>query len=206
MSLALRAAVIGLLVAASPAAAVTNLIVNGDFEAPGFGGTATYVTVPPIPSDFGWSVPVNAVDIIANGVFAPFLPTGGLYNLDLVAIGSTGAISQTFATVLGKTYTLSIDFSQNGQASRSADVVLDSTTLTTLVSNGPWQTWSTTFVGTGAPTTLLITEVIGGNSAGVALDNISVTAVPEPATWAMLITGFGMVGYGLRRRRATVTA
>jgi hypothetical protein len=25
--------------------------------------------------------------------------------------------------------------------------------------------------------------------------------VPEPATWAMLITGFGMVGYAMRRRR-----
>jgi hypothetical protein len=27
------------------------------------------------------------------------------------------------------------------------------------------------------------------------------TAVPEPATWAMMIAGFGMVGAGLRRRR-----
>jgi hypothetical protein len=25
--------------------------------------------------------------------------------------------------------------------------------------------------------------------------------VPEPATWAMLITGFGLVGYAARRRR-----
>ena len=28
------------------------------------------------------------------------------------------------------------------------------------------------------------------------------TAVPEPATWAMLLAGFGMVGAGLRRRQA----
>ncbi|MEP6785399.1 MAG: PEPxxWA-CTERM sorting domain-containing protein [Sphingomonadales bacterium] len=28
-------------------------------------------------------------------------------------------------------------------------------------------------------------------------------AVPEPASWAMMITGFGAVGFGLRRRRAT---
>ncbi len=28
-----------------------------------------------------------------------------------------------------------------------------------------------------------------------------VVMVPEPATWAMLITGFGLVGLGLRRRR-----
>jgi len=32
------------------------------------------------------------------------------------------------------------------------------------------------------------------------------TPVPEPATWAMLIVGFGMVGFGLRRRRQTLAA
>ncbi len=31
-------------------------------------------------------------------------------------------------------------------------------------------------------------------------------AVPEPATWAMLISGFGLVGFAARRRRATVVA
>jgi hypothetical protein len=31
-------------------------------------------------------------------------------------------------------------------------------------------------------------------------------AVPEPATWAMMLAGFGMLGMRLRRRRATVLA
>lgn len=31
-------------------------------------------------------------------------------------------------------------------------------------------------------------------------------AVPEPATWAMFILGFGVLGYGLRRRNAQVSA
>ena len=39
----------------------------------------------------------------------------------------------------------------------------------------------------------------------VFLDNVSASvtpsgAVPEPATWAMLIAGFGLVGASLRRR------
>lgn len=40
-------------------------------------------------------------------------------------------------------------------------------------------------------------------STGVAFefDDISALAVPEPATWAMLIAGFGMVGYAVRRRQ-----
>ncbi len=35
------------------------------------------------------------------------------------------------------------------------------------------------------------------------VDNVSVFAagIPEPATWAMLITGFGLVGFAARRRR-----
>jgi hypothetical protein len=41
--------------------------------------------------------------------------------------------------------------------------------------------------------------------AGVQIDNMalegSVAAVPEPATWAMMILGFGGVGATLRRRR-----
>lgn len=34
------------------------------------------------------------------------------------------------------------------------------------------------------------------------LDITAASAVPEPATWAMMILGFGMTGFQLRRRRA----
>jgi hypothetical protein len=37
-------------------------------------------------------------------------------------------------------------------------------------------------------------------------DNNLQPAVPEPASWAMLITGFGLAGAILRRRRAAITA
>jgi hypothetical protein len=39
-------------------------------------------------------------------------------------------------------------------------------------------------------------------SANVA----AVAAVPEPATWAMMMLGFGMVGFGLRRRSNVKTS
>ena len=32
------------------------------------------------------------------------------------------------------------------------------------------------------------------------------SAVPEPATWAMMITGFGLAGVAIRRRRETLVA
>lgn len=35
--------------------------------------------------------------------------------------------------------------------------------------------------------------------------DVSPGVIPEPATWAMMITGFGLVGGAIRRRRSTAT-
>ncbi|NJC33302.1 hypothetical protein GGR88_000776 [Sphingomonas jejuensis] len=40
-------------------------------------------------------------------------------------------------------------------------------------------------------------------SDGVTINRGPVGAVPEPATWAMMIGGFGLVGSAMRRRRQT---
>jgi hypothetical protein len=47
-------------------------------------------------------------------------------------------------------------------------------------------------------------DIIGGNTTG-AVGVMGLTpGVPEPATWAMMILGMGMVGAGLRMRRRPV--
>lgn len=54
------------------------------------------------------------------------------------------------------------------------------------------------------------TQFSRAHDFGSAFDNWGLVAtfngdfgvVPEPATWAMLISGFGMVGFAMRRRRA----
>jgi len=38
------------------------------------------------------------------------------------------------------------------------------------------------------------------------LDGVSLTAVPEPTTWAMMLLGFGGIGAMIRRRRQTLVA
>lgn len=35
--------------------------------------------------------------------------------------------------------------------------------------------------------------------------NFSLSAVPEPATWAMMLIGFGGIGFAMRRRKSKVT-
>lgn len=47
----------------------------------------------------------------------------------------------------------------------------------------------------------------GSDSNSFELDNVGVAGVPEPGTWALMISGFGMAGMSLRqRRRALVRA
>ncbi len=50
----------------------------------------------------------------------------------------------------------------------------------------------------------------GGVEGNTSIDNVVVNAgapgVPEPATWALMLTGFGLAGASLRRRRIAVAA
>ena len=47
-------------------------------------------------------------------------------------------------------------------------------------------------------------DVKNVSKGGNEITNISLTAVPEPATWAMMLAGFAMVGAALRRRSTAV--
>lgn len=46
-------------------------------------------------------------------------------------------------------------------------------------------------------------DVLANPNYSLSTQQIAAAAVPEPATWAMMIVGFGMAGGALRRRRAT---
>lgn len=46
------------------------------------------------------------------------------------------------------------------------------------------------------------TVTLASTSNSFELDNIAAATVPEPSTWAMLIGGFGLVGFARRRKSA----
>lgn len=74
---------------------------------------------------------------------------------------------------------------------------------------GPSQTYT---FGDGGAFSVALRDtnfVIGGPVTNVAgefrLISEAISAVPEPATWAMMLFGFGFVGVALRRRRSAVS-
>jgi hypothetical protein len=72
----------------------------------------------------------------------------------------------------------------------------------------PWRTETATFTAGSTTETLsfLARGLPGGQPPFVLLDGISLSAVPEPASWAMLLMGFGLVGAAARRRGKSVVA
>jgi hypothetical protein len=64
-----------------------------------------------------------------------------------------------------------------------------------------WVNFSVPRFTVAAPTVLTFSAVGTSNTFGGYLDNITLSAVPEPAAWATMILGFGGVGAMLRSRR-----
>lgn len=69
------------------------------------------------------------------------------------------------------------------------------------------QDFSTYLVDTSFTNLLAVTFDASGDSNRAAYDNIHVDsagAVPEPASWAMMVGGFGLMGAAMRRRKTAI--
>ena len=78
--------------------------------------------------------------------------------------------------------------------------------IASLSSGSPYQVYSISF---HALTNGTISALIGTDSAdnvGPLLDGVTITDVPEPAAWSLMIAGFGLLGATLRTRRRLAPA
>jgi hypothetical protein len=133
-----------------------------------------------------------------------------------------GPISQSITGLtVGKSYVLSFywaaaqQYGFSGDTSSGWNYSLGSSTGSTgnfaIPSGGfsGWLTGGSTFVATSATETLSFfsTGTGGGGEPPFALlDGVSLVQVPEPATWAMMLVGFGALGTAIRARRKQALA
>ena len=198
------------LAATYPSFAAT-LITNGSFE---FGNTSgAFSTVSAGGTDItGWTIDSGSVDYISSYWAA----SDGARSID-IAGSAVGALSQSFATTAGQSYVISFDLSSNPDLSGPRDLLVSidggaPSVFTHPGSTGKdaagmnWTAQSFSFLAGGPSTTITFTT--NGTAQGVfgpALDNVAAIAVPEPAAWALMLAGFGLVGGAMRRRQRSRT-
>ncbi len=165
-----------------------------------------------VADDLNWDgdavffVSTGSVDLIGAGGGFDLYPGNGRY-LDLD--GSTGGNDPageitSFASFGAGNYTLDFQLGGNarGGPARTTRVTLgDFSVDITLAANDPLTNYSFSFNTTGGQ--LAFRQLGPTNFVGNILDDVQLSTgiVPEPATWAMMILGFGAAGAMLRRRQ-----
>ena len=227
MKLALVGAAFALGLAATPATAATNLLINGSFEN-GFTGWTT--NLGPAPQG---TAPVvinyNQASDYPTGAFGEAINTNNVASASPDAVGTKLAyfssdtanphtLSQLVNLIAGVTYSIGFDYYAplNGINNpfdatlgfTLGGVPIGASLLAGTPAGTPGQTWlnfSTSFVAQSSGPQSLAFQFNGGGvtAADFGIDRVYLTtAVPEPGTWALMLLGFGAVGYSLRRRRA----
>lgn len=229
----MRKFVFGLLMLgmAMPAAAA-NMVTNGDFSAGNAGFTSGYNYIAPagpfsLYPEGAYTVDTNAANV--HNQWASITGVGGSGNYLIVNGSTSGSIdvwkSGSITVTPNTNYffeayaTNTCCYNRTGASSQLTFSIAGNATSATLATFdtanaavGSWQLLSNVW-NSGTNTSVLLTlsnasTVADGNDFGVDKINFgtSSVAVPEPGTWAMLIAGFGMVGFAARRRKAAVAA
>jgi choice-of-anchor C domain-containing protein len=200
------AAATAALAVAAAAQAGVNFVQDGDFfPTPAVGPNfATYAG----GSSFGpWTVTGNSVDLI-GGYWQSPTPGGGSVDLDGDA---PGGIRQSLGVLNAGSYDLKFYMSGNPDGApslKTLDVGVGGVSETLHPgrgqsrSNMDYVLETIGFTSDGVhPTILSFTSGDVNTPFGPVIGGVSVAAIPEPATWAMLILGVGLIGIAARRRR-----
>ena len=182
-----------------PVAGHCNAVVNGDFSA---GST-------------GW-VFSGDVGVFTSAAYDGCCATGDTGTGNFAAFGGgddpdNGQITQTFATVAGQEYSLTFLY---GAFSSPANVGTQSIAITagglntTLTSNASVRnlpdvltSYQYNFLASGATTALTFTDAsTQTDSIDAFLDNVDVSAVPEPSSLGLAAIGFTCLSAFYRNR------
>ena len=156
------------------------------------------------PASSGWTVSDGTVDLVGAGG-TDLIPGNGRY-VDLDgSTSNSGLFSNNVDLAGGTTYTLSFDLGGSHRGStETVNVNFGSTAASyTLNSADPFSTVTLNFTPGSNGSYDISYQNLGGDNVGALLDNVSVSAVPEPETYAMLLAGLGLMGFIARRRKTS---
>ncbi|MGI4881027.1 MAG: PEPxxWA-CTERM sorting domain-containing protein [Janthinobacterium lividum] len=203
LAAAVATAAAAAMLAAAPAVAGVNLVANGGFELNGGLGDTAFT---------GWTLIDDGYFI--DGASWDYAAFEGNYFAATGCQVQSCQISQDIATVAGQHYRLSFAFNPGEEVSQTdpaqgETIVTFGTTAVADFVNGEfgWATHSYDVLATGSTTTLTFQGHQDPAFSGIdAVSLVVAAAVPEPAAWGLMVTGFGLVGAAARRRRVALAA
>ncbi len=206
------------------ASQATELITNGSFEAPAlasggyeyFNSTVdgwTYANGPTPPGGGNPDGGAALVSALGGSAWYGSTPPSGYDGNQFVAIQSLGSLSQQFTVSQAEAgHTLTLTWLQ-GSRPAIGDVGGNQIYDVTIAGIGGLQCWTTsgsnfglisyTFNVPSAGTYLLEFNGIIEADQTAFIDDVSITAIPEPAAWALMLIGFGGLGMMTRRKTAS---
>lgn len=197
-------------ISAAPASALTITLFNTDQPLP-VGQVMIQDFDNPIAAGFTFTQDVNAFVRsgalgLWSGVSAP--PPGDLTNYETVTSGGRATLNSSnglkvfsFFTGSPDTYNTVRFTGLNGYSQTLSGAAIFGGAVNT---NGNQTVGKRVSYDFGPETVTKVEFLSTGNS--FEFDSLAGTAVPEPATWAMMIMGFGAMGAVLRRRRSMTFA
>lgn len=199
----------------SSADAATNFVVNGSFEQNQLATNKNWDVFENVNPGWytidGAGIEIQRSGTVVNAQDGSFYIELDSHNRNGVKNdGSNTLMGQTLSGLAAGAYELSFYYhartnnlgSDNGIRAAIAGEELIIDTRRNLPGGNSWQLYTLGFVLQTAGDVELTFGAFGlENTLGGFIDNVAVAAVPEPASWLMMIMGFGLVGLQLRRRR-----
>jgi PEP-CTERM motif-containing protein len=205
-SIAVAGAVAGALALLAAVPAQAAVISFANFDDLGGGAGASFFNV--AVAD-GWIGGADLIEIQHNSIAGDPFSSPNLVELD------TFGNSSMFQSLAAGHYTVDWEYSPRPGIPASSNGVtlsIGSTLLDSVTGDGAgntvWGARHVDFTTTGGALTFAAigtSDSLGGYLDDITISELSVSthgAVPEPATWALMIGGFGMAGAALRRRRS----